>query len=53
MNVAHDPGDPAFVPNVHISYGHLTDASITDDLAAEDPALVSHSYLSRSDAANG
>ncbi len=50
---AHDPDDPAFVPNVHISYGHLTDASITDDLAADDPALASHGYLSRADAANG
>ncbi|HLM76750.1 MAG TPA: VCBS repeat-containing protein, partial [Polyangiaceae bacterium] len=48
-----DPEDPAFVPNVEISYGHLVDPSITSGLSANDPALSSALYLSRSDAANG
>ncbi|HLM72277.1 MAG TPA: VCBS repeat-containing protein, partial [Polyangiaceae bacterium] len=49
----HDPEDPEFVPNVEISYGHLVDSSITSGVAANDPALASALYLSRSDAANG
>ena len=49
---AHDPDDPAFVPNVHISYGHMIDGSITDGIAAGDPKLASYSYLAHADAAN-
>jgi RHS repeat-associated protein len=49
---AHDPEDDGFVPNVSISYGHLTDPSITNGLAEDDPAMESALYLSRSDPAN-
>ncbi|HLM74527.1 MAG TPA: VCBS repeat-containing protein, partial [Polyangiaceae bacterium] len=49
---AHDPEDEGFVPNVRIAYGHLTDPSITSGLAADDPAMESALYLSRSDPAN-
>jgi RHS repeat-associated protein len=49
---AHDPDDAAFVPNVHISYGHMIDGSITDGIAAGDPKLASYSYLARADSAN-
>jgi RHS repeat-associated protein len=49
---AHDPEDEGFVPNVSILYGHLIDASITNGLAADDPAMKSALYLSRSDPAN-
>jgi hypothetical protein len=49
---AHDPDDPAFVPNVHISYGHMIDGSITDGIAAGDPKRASYGYLARADAAN-
>jgi YD repeat-containing protein len=45
----HDPEDEGFVPNVSIAYGHLTDPSITSGLAADDPAMESALYLSRSD----
>ncbi|HLM75219.1 MAG TPA: hypothetical protein VK459_21055, partial [Polyangiaceae bacterium] len=45
----HDPEDEGFVPNVSIAYGHLTDPSITNGLAAEDPTMESALYLSRSD----
>jgi RHS repeat-associated protein len=49
---AHDPDEPAFVPNVHLSYGHLTDASITEDIPAGDPSLASALYLAHSDLEN-
>jgi hypothetical protein len=49
----HDPEDEGFVLNVSISYGHLIDTSITNGLAADDPAMESALYLSRSDPANG
>ncbi|XYH93819.1 RHS repeat-associated core domain-containing protein [Sorangium sp. So ce1128] len=49
---AHDPTEPAFVPNVSISYGHLTDASVASGDAAEDPARESALYLARSSAAD-
>ncbi|HYO61933.1 MAG TPA: type IV secretion protein Rhs, partial [Actinomycetota bacterium] len=48
-----DPEDPAYVPNVAISYGHLIDSSITSGLSASDPALSGALYLSRTDVANG
>jgi RHS repeat-associated protein len=50
---AHDPTDPGFVPNVSISYGHLTDASITNATAAGDPALEGDAYLAHADPGNG
>ena len=46
---AHDPTDPGFTPNVSVSYGHLTDASITSGTAA----LESYLYISNADTANG
>ncbi|WP_437485325.1 RHS repeat-associated core domain-containing protein [Sorangium sp. So ce1014] len=50
---AHDPTEPDFVPNVSISYGHLTDASVTSGGAAEeDPDRRSALYLARSGAAD-
>src|SRR4051812_5851499 len=49
---AHDPTDPGFVPNVSVSYGHLTDAWITRGADANDPARESDLYLSHADAAN-
>ena len=48
----HDPTDPGYVPNVSFSYGHLTDASITNGTPAGDPALESDLYLSHADATN-
>ncbi|XYH94645.1 RHS repeat-associated core domain-containing protein [Sorangium sp. So ce1128] len=47
---AHEPTDPDFVPSVSISYGHLTDASVTSGGAAEDPARASALYIARSGA---
>ncbi|WP_437731191.1 RHS repeat-associated core domain-containing protein [Sorangium sp. So ce1335] len=51
---AHEPTEPAFVPNVSISYGHLTDASVAagEDDSAEDPARERPLYLARSGAAD-
>ncbi|WP_437565852.1 RHS repeat-associated core domain-containing protein [Sorangium sp. So ce542] len=49
---AHDPTEPGFVPNVSISYGHLTDASVATGDEAEDPARASPLYLARSGAAD-
>ncbi|XXU32019.1 RHS repeat-associated core domain-containing protein [Sorangium sp. So ce887] len=49
---AHEPGEAGFVPNVSVAYGHLTDASITNDTAAGDPEREGMLYLSRDDAAN-
>jgi YD repeat-containing protein len=49
----HDSEDPAFVPNVEVSYGHLVDSSITSGVEANDPVLASALYLSRSDPTNG
>ncbi|XXT16045.1 RHS repeat-associated core domain-containing protein [Sorangium sp. So ce429] len=49
---AHEPTEPGFVPNVSISYGHLTDASVTSGDAAEDPARGSPLYFARSGAAD-
>ncbi|WP_437674124.1 FG-GAP-like repeat-containing protein [Sorangium sp. So ce131] len=49
----HEPGEAGFVPNVSISYGHLTDVSVTDDLDAGDPERESLLYVARGDAANG
>ncbi|WP_437480466.1 RHS repeat-associated core domain-containing protein [Sorangium sp. So ce1014] len=50
---AHDPTEPDFVPNVSISYGHLTDASVSIGGAAEeDPDRRSALYLARSSAAD-
>ncbi|WP_437877018.1 FG-GAP-like repeat-containing protein [Sorangium sp. So ce513] len=51
---AHDPTEPGFVPNVSISYGHLTDASVAvadgDDVGA--PTRQRPLYLARSGAAD-
>ncbi|WP_437653680.1 RHS repeat-associated core domain-containing protein [Sorangium sp. So ce1182] len=49
---AHDPTEPGFVPNVSISYGHLSDAPVTSEGAAEDPTRRSALYLARSSAAD-
>ncbi|XWJ68823.1 RHS repeat-associated core domain-containing protein [Sorangium cellulosum] len=49
---AHEPTEPGFVPNVSISYGHLTDASVAADDSAEDQARESPLYLARSGAAD-
>ncbi|WP_437727730.1 RHS repeat-associated core domain-containing protein [Sorangium sp. So ce861] len=49
---AHEPSDPGFVPNVSISYGHLTDASITNGTAEGAPERESMLYVSRDDATN-
>jgi len=49
---AHDREDPGFVPNVSISYGHLTDVWITRGEEPGDPAREKDLYLSRSDATN-
>ncbi|WP_437829842.1 RHS repeat-associated core domain-containing protein [Sorangium sp. So ce1153] len=49
---AHEPTEPGFVPNVSISYGHLTDASAATGDRAEDPARGSPLYLARSGAAD-
>jgi RHS repeat-associated protein len=50
---AHDPTDPAFLPNVSITYGHLTDASITNSTPGGDPSLESDPYLAHANPANG
>ncbi|WP_420878114.1 RHS repeat-associated core domain-containing protein [Sorangium cellulosum] len=49
---AHDPTEPGFVPNVSISYGHLTDASAATGDGPEDPARESPLYVARSGAAD-
>ncbi|WP_437732665.1 RHS repeat-associated core domain-containing protein [Sorangium sp. So ce1335] len=51
---AHEPSEPGFVPNVSITYGHLTDASVAAEEggSADDPARESPLYLARSGAAN-
>ncbi|CAN97847.1 hypothetical carbohydrate-binding protein, Rhs family [Sorangium cellulosum So ce56] len=48
---AHEPAEPGFVPNVSISYGHLTDAPFTSG-GAEDPDRRSALYVARSGAAD-
>ncbi|WP_437685624.1 RHS repeat-associated core domain-containing protein [Sorangium sp. So ce176] len=48
---AREPTEPGFVPNVSISYGHLTDAAAAGD-SAEDPAREGPLYLARSGAAD-
>ncbi len=50
---AHDPADPGFTPNVSITYGHLTDGSITNGTPAGDPKLEGYTYLAHADPANG
>ncbi|AUX35802.1 MULTISPECIES: RHS repeat-associated core domain-containing protein [Sorangium] len=49
---AHDPTESGFVPNVSISYGHLTDASVATGDGAENPARESPLYIARSGAAD-
>ncbi|WP_434046055.1 MULTISPECIES: RHS repeat-associated core domain-containing protein [Sorangium] len=49
---AHDPTEPGFVPNVSISYGHLTDAPVATGDGTGDPARESPLYLARSGAAD-
>ncbi len=49
---AHEPTEPGFVPNVSISYGHLTDAPVTSGGAEEDPDRRSALYVARSGAAD-
>ncbi|WP_437775752.1 RHS repeat-associated core domain-containing protein [Sorangium sp. So ce1097] len=51
---AHEPTEPGFVPNVSLSYGHLTDASVAtgEGDSAEDPARESPLYIARSGAAD-
>ncbi|MGK3969858.1 RHS repeat-associated core domain-containing protein [Sorangium sp. So ce118] len=48
---AHEPTEPGFVPNVSISYGHLTGASVASEGAEEDSTRRSALYLARSAAA--
>jgi hypothetical protein len=45
--------DAGFVPNVSVSYGHLSDRSVTEALSEGDPARDQALSLARSDAANG
>ncbi|WP_437962692.1 RHS repeat-associated core domain-containing protein (plasmid) [Sorangium sp. So ce119] len=47
---AHEPTEPGFVPDVSISYGHLTDAAAAAGDSAEDPARESPLNLARSGA---
>jgi RHS repeat-associated protein len=47
-----DRDDPAFVPNVSISYGHLTDGWITNGEQPNDPKKEEYPYLSRVDPTN-
>lgn len=47
-----DPDDAAFIPNVSISYGHLTDEWITNGEEPNDPKKESYLYLSHADLAN-
>ncbi|WP_437620613.1 RHS repeat-associated core domain-containing protein [Sorangium sp. So ce1151] len=49
---AHEPTEPAFVPNVSISYGHLSDAPVTSEGTAEDPTRRSELYVARFSAAD-
>ncbi|WP_437531191.1 RHS repeat-associated core domain-containing protein [Sorangium sp. So ce726] len=49
---AHEPTEPGFVPNVSISYGHLTDAPVKSGGAEEDPDRRSALYVARSGAAD-
>ncbi|WP_437815115.1 RHS repeat-associated core domain-containing protein [Sorangium sp. So ce1078] len=49
---AREPTEPDFVPNVSISYGHLTDASVTNGGAEDDSDRRSALYLARSGAAD-
>ncbi|WP_437874700.1 RHS repeat-associated core domain-containing protein [Sorangium sp. So ce513] len=50
---AHEPTEPAFMPNVSISYGHLTDdASVATGDGAGDPTRKSPLYLARFGAAD-
>ncbi|MGK3994888.1 RHS repeat-associated core domain-containing protein [Sorangium sp. So ce1024] len=51
---AHKPTEPGFVPNVSISYGHLTDASVaaTEGGDVGDPTRQRPLYLARSGAAD-
>ncbi|WP_434042141.1 MULTISPECIES: RHS repeat-associated core domain-containing protein [Sorangium] len=49
---AHEPTEPGFVPNVSISYGHLTDASVAAGDGEGDPARESPLYVARSGAAD-
>ena len=49
---AHEPDEPAHVPTLSLAYGHLIDASITAELAADDPAREEHLYLSRAESAD-
>ncbi|MDC3982187.1 RHS repeat-associated core domain-containing protein [Polyangium jinanense] len=48
----HDPGEPAFVPSIGLSYGHLTDEWITNGATANDPALETYLYRSHADPTN-
>src|SRR5262249_25700190 len=46
------PGDPSFVPNVQLTYGHLIDKTITDFVPPGSPLLTSALYVSHADAQN-
>ncbi|MBK8255404.1 MAG: hypothetical protein IPK82_22435 [Polyangiaceae bacterium] len=48
----HDPTDPEYVPDVSISYGHLTDSTITANTDSGALSNESALYLSRWDKAN-
>ncbi len=47
-----DPDNPAFIPNVLISYGHLTDEWIMNGEEPNDPKKESYLYLSHADPTN-
>ncbi|WP_438016236.1 RHS repeat-associated core domain-containing protein [Sorangium sp. So ce315] len=49
---AHEPTEPGFVPNVSLSYGHLTDASVATGDGAGHPARERPLYVARSGAAD-
>ncbi|MBK8255998.1 MAG: hypothetical protein IPK82_25440 [Polyangiaceae bacterium] len=49
---SHDPTDPEYVPDVSISYDHLTDSSITTNTDSGALSNESALYLSRWDKSN-
>ncbi|HRI72342.1 MAG TPA: VCBS repeat-containing protein, partial [Polyangium sp.] len=48
-----DPEDTAFIPNVSVTYGHLTDEWITNGEQPNDSKKESYLYLSHDEASNG
>ena len=52
LNAWH-PGDPKYVPDVSITYGHLIDTAVTDYISEQDASAENRLYLSQSSATNG